>query len=89
MITHKVAQRARMLNCLKTHMIIAKINLNINEKFDQVITFHPVISSDPVIACTPVRSFTGMDLITGMDYRNGHIYLSLSTFHLVFEDKLA
>ena len=25
-----------------------------------------------------------MDLITGMDYRNGHLYVSLSIFHLVF-----
>ena len=46
-------------------------------------------STDPNITPGAVRSFTGMDLITGMDYRNGHLYLSLSTFHLVFEDKLA
>ena len=31
-----------------------------------------------------VRSFTGMDPITGMDYRNGHLYVSLSIFNLVF-----
>ena len=30
-----------------------------------------------------------MGLITGMDYRNGHLYVSLSTFHSVFEDRLA
>ena len=41
-----------------------------------------------------VRSFTGMDR-NGPDYRNGlpechgHLYVSVSTFHLVFEDRLA
>ena len=29
-----------------------------------------------------------MGLITGMDYRNGHLYVSLSIFHFVFEDRL-
>ena len=39
--------------------------------------------------CVPLPEWTGMGLITGMDYRNGHLYVSLSTFHLVFEDRLA
>ena len=46
----------------------------------------------PRIKKNPVRSFTGMDrngLIAGMDYRNGHLYVSLCTFHLVFDDRLA
>ena len=47
-----------------------------------------------IIITSPVCSFTEMDrnamgLITGMDYRNGHLYVSLSTFHFVFEDSLA
>ena len=39
--------------------------------------------------CVPLPEWTGMVLITGMDYRNGHLYVSLSTFSLVFKDKLS
>ena len=42
-----------------------------------------------LLRCVPLPEWTGMDLITGMDYRNGHLYVSLSTFHWVFEDRLA
>ena len=42
-----------------------------------------------LVRCVPLPEWTGMGLITGMDYRNGHLYVSLSTFHLVFEDRLA
>ena len=32
-------------------------------------------------------SGTRMGLITGMDYRNGHLYVSWSTFYLVLGEK--
>ena len=38
--------------------------------------------------CIPLPEWTGMGLITGMDDQNGHLYVSLSAFHLVFEDRL-
>ena len=51
----------------------------------QTTIFHSGLND----GCVPLPEWTGMGLITGMDYRNGHLYVSLCTFHLVFDHRLA
>ena len=55
-------------------------------KFENLVCkiYLTALIHDRMYAISAVRSFTGMGLITGMDYRNGHLYVSLGTFYLVF-----